>query len=244
MAERDYEQEAREQGWKPQGEFTGPDDKWTDAQTFVEKGERIAGIMKSRLDRQDAEIAKLREDNKAFGEYKNEQLEKQKQRNSTLLAELEAQRTTAINDGDGQAFTKLDREIQQVREDIAAPQQQSQELDPLAQAWLMNNDWYRTNSKLQIFADGLAEQLVRGGYSGPAYYEELTRRVKEGFPEEFKVRAQAGPDPVEKGGELQTQVSEAHDYDHLPPESKAACDRFVASGLTTKEDYIANYDWD
>jgi hypothetical protein len=107
------EREATEQGWSPDKDSL-PEGKWVDAQTFVEKGERIAGIMKSRLDRQDAEIRKLQADNKAFGEYQGALLAKEKSRNAELLAKLEAQRATAITDADGAEFTRVDRQIQQV----------------------------------------------------------------------------------------------------------------------------------
>jgi len=33
-------------------------------------------------------------------------------------------------------------------------------------------------------------------------------------------------------------------YGNLPPEAKAACDKFVKQGLMTKEAYVAEYDWE
>ncbi len=56
---RDYVAEATEQGWNP--DFEG--DKKVDAKTFVEKGERIAGIAQSQRERDkvyfEGKIAKL-----------------------------------------------------------------------------------------------------------------------------------------------------------------------------------------
>ena len=245
MTERDYEQEAREQGWKDVDEFSGPAEKHVDAKTFVEKGERIAGIMKSRLDRQDQQIQKLLDDNKAFGEYQKNLLDKEKGRSASLLSELEAQRAQAVTDGDGAEYTRVDREIQSVRKDLDTPAPTNgQELDPLGEAWLLNNEWYNTNPKLHTYADGLAEQIIRSGYTGPAYYKELTRRVKEDHPEEFQNKRKARSNTVEAGGELKTTDSKAHTYENLDAESKAACDRFIKSGLCSKEDYVANYEWE
>ena len=153
--DRDYEAEAKEQGWKPQEEFTGPEDKWTDAQTFVEKGEKIAGIAMAQRDgfkeknaRLEARVQRLEIDNKQFGEYQKNLLTKEKSRNADLLAELEGRRATAITDGDGAEFTRLDREIQQTRDDIRQPVTNGQDIDPLGQAWLLNNDWYNTNQSI------------------------------------------------------------------------------------------------
>ena len=244
MAEdRDYEAEAKEQGWDPN--YDG--DNKVDAQTFVEKGEKIAGIMKSRLDRQDVQIQKLQSDNKAYGEYQRTLLDKEKAKSASLLVDLESKRATAVTEADGTAFTQLDREIQQVREDLNAPEPRNgQEIDVVGQAWLMNNDWYNTNHKLQIYADAISDEIVQKGFIGgsPAYYEELTRTVKKDHPEEFKNKRQEQANTVELGGELEREDVTAHTYENLDGESKAACDRFVAGGFTTQDDYVANYDWE
>jgi hypothetical protein len=245
--ERDWEAEATEQGWKPKEEFQGPEDKWTDAQTFVEKGDKIAGILKSRLDRTEAEIQKLKADNKAFGEYQKSLLDKEKATSAKRLAELEALRATAISDADGAEFTRLDHEIHQVRESLDAPDPRAngeQELNVLAQAWLLNNGWYNTNPKLQIYADGLAERVEAEGYTGSAYFTELTRRVKEAHPEEFQNKRQTQSNSVESGGEIETGSDTPKTYDDLPADAKAACDRFVKGGFTTKEEYVATYDFE
>ena len=56
--ERNYEDEASKQGWKPESEYSGKA-PWTDAKTVVQKGGKIAGILKSRLAKQDAPVPKL-----------------------------------------------------------------------------------------------------------------------------------------------------------------------------------------
>lgn len=246
MAERDYEAEAKAQGWNPDPDSL-PDGKWVDAETFVEKGDKIAGILKSRLDRQERQIGQLTDDNKAFGEYQKTLLDKAKAESASRLAELEALRAMAITDADGAEYTRVDREIQKVRKDLDAPEPQGngkQELDVLAQAWVLNNDWYNSNPKLHTYADGLADVVLAEGYNGPAFYSELTRRVQEAFPEEFQNKRQTQSNTVEKGGELETVASDARTYENLPPEAKTACDRFVKGGFTTKEDYIATYEWE
>lgn len=244
--ERDYVAEATAQGWNPDPTSL-PEGKWVDAETFVEKGDKIAGILKARLDRQDQQIRQLNDDNKAFGEYQKTLLDKAKAESAQRLAELEALRATAITDADGAEYTRVDREIQKVRKDLETPEPQAngkQELDVLAQAWLLNNSWYNTNPKLHTYADGLAEVVENEGYSGQAYFTELTRRVQEAFPDEFQNKRQTQSNTVERGGELDTIDSEARTYENLPSEAKTACDRFVKGGFTTKEDYVASYEWE
>jgi hypothetical protein len=243
--ERNYEEEARSQGWRPKEDFDGPEEKWTDEKTFVEKGDKIAGILKSRLDKQDATIRELQSANKEFGEYQKKLRETEKKKSEQLLHELEALRAKAVTDGDGQEFTRIDKEITRTRESLSEKEPpKKQELDPAAQQWVSENSWYGSNQKLSTYADGVADRVSSEGYMGPAYYAEITRRVKEAFPDDFKNPKRNGANSVEQGSEIDTPSSKsAKTYENLPKEAKDACNRYVKNGLITKEDYVKNYEW-
>jgi len=250
--ERDWVAEATAQGWDENYEG----DNKVDAQVFVEKGERIAAIAQSQRNKAQAEnalladrIAKLESANKEFGEYKDAQLARSEARNRELLAEASRRRSQAVTDNDGEAFYQADREYQEVQESMNAapprPTNGGNEPNPLYDAWLINNDWYNSDPALRAIADGIEGQIAKEGYSGQAYYLEVTRRVKELSPDSFGNKRRAQSTAVDSGGELETKpASNAHVYDNLPPEAKAACDRFIASGHTTKESYCETYEWD
>ncbi len=249
--DRDYVAEATAQGWKE--DFEGPNK--TDAKTFVEKGEQIAALAITQRDATKVEnaqlsgrIAKLETANKEFGEYKDAQLARSEARNKDLLNELSLRRSQAVTDNDGEAFYKADREIEQVRGSMVPPTnggEQPNQSNPLFDAWLINNDWYNTDPTLKAIADGIEGQIASEGYSGPAYYSEVTKRVKEMSPGSFGNKKRSSPTGVEPGGELEVKPdSSAHSYDNLPPEAKAACDKFTAAGISTKESYLATYEWD
>ncbi len=248
--ERDYVAEATAQGWKEN--FEGPNK--SDAKTFVEKGEKIAALAITQRDATKAEnaqlsnrIAKLESSNREFGEYKDGQLARSEARNKDLLNELSLRRSQAVTENDGEAFYKVDREIEQVRESMDAPPPSNggEQPNPLYDAWLINNDWYNNDPVLKAIADGVERQIASEGYSGPAYYSEVTRRVKEMSPDSFGNKKKAGATGVEPGGELEVKPdSSAHSYDNLPPEAKAACDKYTAAGISTKESYLATYEWD
>lgn len=247
--DRDYEAEAKVQGWNSDPDSL-PEGKWTDAKTFVEKGERIAGIVRSKADRERTQfenrIAKLESTNREFGEYKDAQLKRSEDRNKDLLNELSLRRSQAVTDNDGDAFYKLDREIDQVRESMVPPSSNGgPQPNPLFDAWRINNEWYDNDPVLRAIADGIEGEIAQRGYTGQAYYDEVTRRVKDMSPDSFGNKRQKGATDVEQGGELETKPdSDARVYDNLPPEAKAACDKFVTSGHTTKESYCASYEWD
>lgn len=241
--ERDYTAEASEQGWTPKENWKGPDDKWTDAQTFVERGEKIAGILKSKVERLEGKVEHLTESNKQFGEYHKKTLETQKRQNAERIEALEAQLAQSITDGDGQAYTKTRREIDGLKSE-QAPTDDAQAWNQMAQEWASENRWYGENRKLARYADGISDEIKAEGYYGKSYFKELTRRVKEDFPDEFTNPKKSAPTGVEDGGEKGTSDSKARSYANLPADAKRACDDFVKQGFMTKEDYVKQFEFE
>lgn len=246
MSERDWESEARQQGWKPEDQYTGDPERWTDAKTFVEKGEKIAGILKSKVERLESRLDAAERANKEFGQYHKQTIEKEKQKSAERIAELESKLAQAITDGDGAAAVQLNRDIASERSNV--PQEiptNTIDYNKMADDWRAQNSWYDEDQDLQIYADGVAGRIIDEGYQGKAYFNELTRRVKSKFPEKFGNPRKNGANTVEDGGERDTPASKtAHTYENLPPDAKAACDRFVKQGLMKKEDYVKTFEWE
>jgi hypothetical protein len=237
--ERNFEEEALEQGWNP--DFDGPNK--TDAKTFVERGEKIAGILKSRLDKQEQKIEHLMESNKQFGEYHKQTLEQQKKQTAQTITELEQKLEQSITDGDGTEYTRVNREINELKTE----QPVDSSLDAwnrLSTQWVQENPWYNSDRKLGRFADGISEEIVAEGYQGQAYFSELTKRVQEEFPKDFKNPNKERANATEEGGNKSTGNSKAKSYDSLPKDAKAACDDFVSQGFMTKEDYVSQFEFE
>ncbi len=237
--ERNYEEEATRDGWNP--EFDGPGKK--DAKTFVEDGEKISGMLKSKIGRLEERIDSLTHTNAEFKQYTDQQRKKDSQENERLVSELEKVKAQAITDGDGIAAVQADREIQDLQ-----VQEQPKEADAysqLAQTWASENQWYASNQKLGRFADGIADQIAGQGYTGPAYFAELTRQVKETFPEEFENPNRQKAGSVEGGGDKEVNDSKAQTWANLPAEAKAAAKRFEKDipGFDRK-DYVSSYEWE
>ena len=222
--ERDYEAEATEQGWNPN--YDG--ENKTDAKTFVEKGEKIAGIANKRV--------------KTL-EYHKKTLEQQRQAAEKRIHTLEAEVAQAITDGDGQAYTRASNEIDNLKA-ASTPVNDQDQWARMSQQWVGENQWYNTNRKLGRFADGIAEEVIADGYQGAAYFSELTKRVQEEFPEEFKNPNKSKPNSVEASGELSSTTSKDKGYKNLPADAKAACDQFVKEGFMTREAYVENYEFE
>ena len=118
------------------------------------------------------------------------------------------------------------------------------EWDNLCADWASNNQWYNESPKLNAYANGIAGRIQAEGYSGKAYFTELTRRVKEDMSSEFENENKSKPNAVEDGGERKGEDSKAHTFENLDADAKAACKKFVAEGFMTKEDYLKGYEWD
>ena len=202
MADRDYEAEASEQGWTPKEDWKGDEAKWTDAQTFVERGEKIAGILKSRLDRQDSKIQSLQAANREFGEYHKKTIETQRKKDSERIAELEVELAAAVTDNDGPAFTKANREINDLRTELPPETNSDTAWNQLCGDWTAENKWYVENPKLNAYANGISDRLRAEGFNGQAYFTELSRRVKEDMPGEFKNPNKDKPGSVEDARQL------------------------------------------
>jgi hypothetical protein len=239
---RDWEEEARSDGWVPEDEHKGepPKGGFVDAETFVKRGEERAGILRSKVERLEDRVESLTETNRMFKDFHETSIQKERREKAALMEQLEAQRAEAVTAGDGQTFTRVDNELQQLRTELPAdPMEET--FQRVASSWQQNNNWYGANDKLTTYADGLSPKL-QAQYSDPAeYFAELTRRTKEAFPDEFRTAAPS----VESGGERQSEKPKPNSFGALPPDAQAACKQFERDipGFT-RDQYLKDYDWD
>jgi hypothetical protein len=78
---------------------------------------------------------------------------------------------------------------------------------------------------------------------GQPFLDKLDEVLAEEFPSKFG-KKQAPSSRVESGSGRQGRSSgNSQSYDNLPAEAKAACDRFVKQKLMTREQYVADFDW-
>lgn len=244
MPDRDFEQEARTEGWVPKEEWKGNPDDWKPAQEFVETGDKIAGILKKRLGSLEQRLEAAEKANKRFGEYHKSQVAKERKKAEQTVAELKAQLAEAVSKGDGQEFTRLSNDIEQLQSAANMPPPDETEWIQMTEAWVAQNQWYVENQKLASFADGASDRIRAEGYTGQAYFSELTRRTKEAFPDEFRNKKRES-DGVEAPGTKKGNSSPGKKtFNDLPSDAKAACKQFVKEGFMTEKEYVESYEWD
>jgi hypothetical protein len=242
MEDRDYEAEARSDGWKPEDEWKGdpPSGGFKTAEEFVDVGENINGVLKGKVERIEKELIQSRETNKQFNEFTQRALAKERTEKDALVKQLQATKAQAITDGDGIAVVNAENEIA----DLQRPEQQNNQLTPMQTQWLEQNNWYQTNENLAAFADGISDRVEAQGYTGQAKLDEIASRTKDAFPDQFGNANRNKPPSVESGGEV-GRGSDGKSFDKLPSDAKAAYARFAVDmpGFT-KEQYVESYEWE
>jgi hypothetical protein len=249
MSERDFESEAKAEGWVPLEAWKGDPSKHVDAETFVKRGEEILPIVNAKNRKLTETVEDLRktvEDlklgNSQFREFHEQSLAKERQAKESAIAQLEAARKKAITDGDGEAFDRADKQISKLR-----AQPVNTGLSDGQKAWLAENTWYQSDIVLRALADGLSDGLARERpelVGKKEFLDELTKRVKAEMPHKFENpnrQRTTVEDAPNRGG----ANGKARTYENLPAEAKAACDRFVRTiPKFTKEQYLATYEWE
>lgn len=254
------EKEARLLGWVPKEEFRDGD-HWVDAETFVKRGKEINPILRKnnetllkKLEQAEKEVAEVKKAAEEFKAFQKENAERKVKELEKQLQDLKEQKKVAISQADGEAVVALDEAIDTLKAEQAeakkAPKEEKQpakqvEVDPVITAWMAENTWFTTDTKYNRIADALAAaiSMEHPNLVGQAFFDKLDAELAEVLPEKYQKKGR--PNPVEGaastpsrpvGGKKQT-------YDNLPADAKAACDRFVKQGFMTREQYVADYEW-
>lgn len=252
--------EAREMGWVPKEKWTGAEDKWVDADAYLARGEKLLPIvlsnnraLKKAVADLNAEMVEVRAAAREFRTVTEAQI---KAKYAGQLAAALEDKKTAITEADGEGVVAAEAAIEALKAKekqeltATAPKGEDREF----QVWKAANSWYETDPDLQALADSQAQRIakvaMRDGKPIPVGTEmfnlvkkEVMRLMPSAFEDE---EDEPAPNKVAGGREtLRPRATKggARTYDALPPEAKAACDRFVKQKLMTRDQYIADYDW-
>ena len=160
------EEKARAQGWTDKDSFKGDPDRWVTAEAYVERADKIMPIMKatmgkyektiesqtSELKTNKADIAELRETMRKLATVNQNVSETAYNR---AMETIRAEQTKAINDGDGDAFARLEKDkddlIRKKPEvvDVQSPTPDNAEENPEYQTWMEETQLYNDNAKLK-----------------------------------------------------------------------------------------------
>jgi len=261
-----YEAEARAQGWVAQEEFRGSESDWVDAETFVRRGKEIMPILRKNNEKLLKELGEAkkaaeeaREAAKEFREFQKQQFERKTKDLEVQLEQLKQAKRDAITQGDGDRAIAIDDAMDDLKEqrleakqDLKAAEEKAKEVpqvttDPSLNEWMDKNDWFGKDTRLTGMANGLGVELRRENpaLQGKAFLDKLDEELALMLPEKFGKKRIANPMDGAPSGTARPSINSGKkSYNNLPPDAKAACDKFVKQGLMTKEAYVAEYDWE
>jgi hypothetical protein len=252
------EEQAKAQGWAPKDEWKGDPDKWVDAKTFVDKGEKIAAIKKERTDHMTNEIRELRS---LIVEQKDMAKKARLQGYQQALQEIESRQFEAVENVDTDAFKKAKEDEKKILKQIdeeskETPAQDAYEAEMLRvfDEWKEENPWYTKAEKedidLYVFTQSISTVIQNEtGYGGKKLYDEVTKRVKKAFPHKFGNPRRNDAGSVESGTEVTLKKKSGRTFDDLPADAKKTYERLakqfkMAKQEFTKEEYLSNYVWE
>lgn len=231
------EAEARDMGWRPKEEFRGDESKWVDAETFVTRGREVLPLVKAQNKRLQQELNEIKA---TVREFKNHHETVRQRAFDDAMATLKTMQADAVTRGDGEAFAKIEDEKLKMMREAQQASRQSEGPDPGFVAWTQKNPWYGSDAEMTRMADTLGAGLraQNPNADGNDILAAVEVDIRRHFPHRF---SQKKPVPAVDGVGRPQDRPGAKSYQALPPEAKAACDRFVKQGLLTKEQYVKEF---
>ena len=270
VAAHDYEYEARRKGWKPEAQYTGPDGKWVDAKTFVERGERFTKKLETEIDTLKKQVQTFEGTKAQFRKFFDDQMTKRDKEHTEAIQALRVQRSQATRDGDDELAVELEDRIEATRKQQAALKAEATEAatertegasaavgnepNPVLDEFIADgNQWFKQDEVLTQHAILVAKQFRTNGEKamGRKFLDMVAEQVRADFPRRFKeldAAANTNQRQAATGGAGRTGngSADASGYNgkterDLPAEDLAVMRQFIKDGLYTKETFLKSY---
>lgn len=243
---RNYEAEARREGWVSEEEWVakGKDPALhKPAKDFVEAGEKIVPILKSRLTRLEKKYGALEA---SIANERKATLEAMQNQNTINEAKLKEALKAAVTKGDGDKVVEIQDQLQEVRDSTKGIKQElsaKPKDDPAPEftQFLKDNTWYSTDEDLAAEADAIGASIHKRNPKMPLdeLFDEVAKKVKKLNPDKFG-RKPASPESPSNGGGSNSKSK------GVPKDVLAQFDRMAdmvpaAERKAFKERAIANY---
>lgn len=233
-----YEQQAKEQGWKPKEEFQGDPSLWRGAKEFVDRGELFGKI--------DTLGRELKETKKALQMLQEHHSKVREVEYNKALQELKTLQKKHLEEGNSDGYletTELLTDLkaeQKAREVIneQATQQEQPSVDPRFVTWVGRNIWYEKDDEMRQFADaiGTGYAKVHPDTNPEEVLKYVSAQVKGRFPHKFKNPNRDNPGTVGTSDTSNTSNSKSL---QLSDDEKRVMNTFIRNNVMTKEEYLA-----
>lgn len=228
-----YEEQAKNQGWKPKDEWEGDEDKWRPAKEFIERGEIF-----NKMDTINKELKETRKALKMLQEHHTKVKETEFKR---AVDELKQMQKKHLEDGNSDGYLETTELLTDLKAEQKArevvEQNKPAQVDPRFTKWVDENKWYTQNPEMRKYADsiGIGYANSNAGVSPEEVLEYVEQEVKERFKSKFVNPNRSKPSAVESS---KTAVSSTSNKFELSDDERRVMNTFVRTGVMTKEEYI------
>jgi hypothetical protein len=236
--------QASGRGWVPQEEYQGDPETWVPAKEFIAREPLYKALHAANR-----KIKKLEQTQQTFREHYTKVEQEARKR---ALTELQQQLELASDKGDIQTALAVKDKMTEVVN--TPPLEKPVNTD--FETWVEKNEWYNTDTRLKTFATGIGFGLANEhpDWSVAKVYEEVTKVVKEEFPQKF-TQSSVKPKPNKVSSGTKTVVlSEKQagakpkipSFHSLPEDARQNYRRLVKSttntgGILTHEEFMKDY---
>ena len=200
----DYTFEAKRKGWKPEGEYEGPENSWVDAKTFIERGERFTKKLENEISALKTQINSFEGTKAQFRKFFDDQMAKRDREHADAIATLRIQRSQAIREGDDALAIEIEDRIDATKEqqktfkaeaetsksEVQVPTTSAAAADsPVLLEWIEDgHNWFKKDEVLTKHAIAVGETFRREGdkSQGRAFLDKVAAQVRADFPRRMK----------------------------------------------------------
>ena len=246
---------ARAIGWRPKEEWKGHPDKWLSAEEYLEKGNTLLPIMKADREKLFKKVNELEGKLNAWNDHHTKDRKRVAERAyKKALTDLKAQQLQAVEEGDRDAYLKLEDQREEIEKDYkegteepaAEPEAKdggdkpktAENEHPEFQAWRDNNRWYDDKPLLKAYADANIERIAQqtGLAPGPKLWDAVKADVARYDPTAFSNPRRTEPSSVEGGDNTNvTGPSGKKTLADVPHDIRAEHDRMVRAGMSSQQ---------
>lgn len=250
------EQAAYAQGWRKKNDWKGDPKKWVDADDFLFRGELMDRIQKQTKVINDLknEAASTKEALRVLGEHNKQIAEKEYAR---AIKALKRQRAEAAKEDDYDTVSELEDQIEELKDakdelKTTAPEKKESKKEeevkqapPEVEEWVSKNSgWYEKNDIMTGAADRIAMRHLNANpedWSGAL--EEVDKRMREEFPEEFGLTKNKRGAVTETDGRANSSKKSGKSNKKYSPkdlneEQFDIARTFEAEGVMSKQEYV------
>lgn len=247
--ERDYEAEARQQGWVPKEDYKNPE-KWVDAKTFVERGEIFRPALNAKYKEAENKLAEFERkfaEQEAAIERNNKIAERMMEKaREDALEKLRAEQRIAFEQGDDARYNELDKRRDKLAEEFRIEPVKKIEVqapDPYVSKFQQDNPWYNQDLVLTNMANAIDASLIASGRFGTveSRHAEVKRQIVEAFPHKFENPNRTKSNGLGVGRSPAKPSTTKKGWDSIPEADKKIAMGFLRSTGKSQEEYAKTY---